>query len=320
MKLMFLATLDAILRRGSFAAAADEIGLTPSAVSLQVKRLEEHLGQPLFVRSARVAQPTPLARELAQTMRDSLAAMEALRLKTSPVVSGRVVVGTIRTVQSSTLPPALHEVRRKYPELVVRAVQGDSDGLLQQLKAGVIDAAVVIRPSAGGSRRLHWHPLAHERFVLIAPPDSKGSSLQELLRVYDWIQFDTALVSGRMAANYLHRTAPRTRGAIEIDSIDTIVALVSDGLGVSIVPKPRHPISAVHPVREIPLNQHAHSREIVFVSRALDDDNRRVTALREAFAFVYAGSEQRSAPRPGRDDRVGGSRRAKPGRNQEKAT
>ena len=287
MKLLFLATLDAILRRGSFAAAAEEIGLTPSAVSLQVKRLEEHLGQPLFVRSGRVAQPTPIARELAQTMREALSAMESLRAKSTPVVEGRVGVGTIRTVQSSTLPPALIEVHRRYPQLVVRAIQGDSEALMQQLKTGVIDAAVVIKPSRGAGR-FHWHPLAHEPFVLIAPPGSQGDSLEELLRTHDWIQFDTALVSGRMAGNYLHRVAPRARGSVEIDSIDTIVALVSAGFGVSVVPKPRHPISVVHPVREIALNLRAHAREIAFVSRALDRDNRRVIALREAFDFAYA--------------------------------
>jgi DNA-binding transcriptional LysR family regulator len=288
MKLVFLATLEAILRRGSFAAAAEEIGVTPSAVSLQVKRLEEHFGQPLFVRSARVAQPTPIARELVQTVRESLAAMEALRLKSTPVVSGRVVVGTIRTVQSSTLPAALRELRRRYPQLVVRAVQGDSGVLMQELKTGVIDAAVLIRPTAGGSGRFHWHPLAHEQFVLIAPPESTGRSLAELLRTHDWIQFDAALASGRMAASYLHREAPRARGIIEVDSIDTIVSLVSSGLGISIVPKPRHPISEVHPVREIALPQEPVSREIAFVSRALDVDNRRVAALREAFDVAYA--------------------------------
>ena len=90
-----------------------------------------------------------------------------------------------------------------------------------------------------------------------------------------------------MAANYLHRAAPRARGSLELDSIDTIVALVSAGVGVSVVPKPRHPISEVHPVREIALNLHAHAREIAFVSRALDGDNRRVIALREAFEFAY---------------------------------
>ena len=290
MKLLFLATLDAILRRGSFAAAAEEVGLTPSAVSLQVKRLEEHLGQPLFVRSARVAQPTPIARELAQAMREAMAVMESLRAKSTPVVEGRVTLGTIRTVQNSTLPPTLIEVHRRYPQLVVRAVQGDSEALMEQLKTGVIDAAVLIKPAGRAAGRFHWHALAHEPFVLIAPPGSQGDSLEELLRTHDWIQFDTALVSGRMAGNYLHRIAPRARGSVEIDSIDAIVALVSAGFGVSVVPKPRHPISVVHPVREIRLDLHAHAREIAFVSRALDRDNRRVIALREAFEHTYTQS------------------------------
>jgi DNA-binding transcriptional LysR family regulator len=289
MKLLFLATLDAILRRGSFTAAAEEIGLTPSAVSLQVKRLEEHLGQPLFVRSGRIAQPTALARQLAQSTREAMTLLESLRVKSTPVVEGRVALGTIRTVQSSTLLPALLEVRRRYPQLLVRATHADSDALLDQLKKGVIDAAVVIKPSRGAGR-LHWHTLAHEPFVLIAPPQSRGDSLAELLRTHEWIQFDTALVSGRMASQYLRRVAPRARGAVEIDSIDTIVALVSAGAGVSVVPKPRHPISAVHPVREIPLKVAAHAREISFASRVLDRDNRRVIALREAFDFAYARS------------------------------
>jgi DNA-binding transcriptional LysR family regulator len=286
MKLVFLATLDAILRRGSFAAAAEEMGLTPSAVSLQVKRLEEHLGQPLFVRSGRIAQPTDLARELAQTMREALSAMEGMRVKSSPTVEGRVAVGTIRTVQSNTLPAMLHEVHRRYPKLVVRAIQGESGALIEQLKTGVLDAAVVIRPASGGAGRFRWHTLAREPFVLIAPPDSVGDSIAELAPRHDWIQFDTTLVSGRLAANYLRRVAPRVRGNVEVDSIDAILAIVSAGFGISIVPRPRQPVG-VHPVREIELDEGSPFREVAFVSRELDADNRRVRALREAFEFVY---------------------------------
>jgi DNA-binding transcriptional LysR family regulator len=288
MKLAFLATLEAILRRGSFAAAAEEIGLTPSAVSLQIKRLEEHLGQPLFIRSARVAQPTALARELAAAVHDALAAMEALRLRSTPVVDGRVVLGTIRTVQSSMLPLTLQELRRRYPQLSVRAVQADSATLLQQLKSGAVDACVLIKPAARSSGRFAWFALAREPFVLIAPPTSKGRNLTELLRHHDWIQFDTALVSGRMVASYLHRTAARAPSRIEVDSIDTAVALVSAGLGVTIVPKLRHPISSVHPVREITPQVSVPAREITFVCRAADSENRRVLALKEAFESAYA--------------------------------
>jgi DNA-binding transcriptional LysR family regulator len=289
MKLVFLATLDAILRCGSFTAAAEEMGLTPSAVSLQVKRLEEHFGQPLFVRAGRVAKPTQVARELAEAMQGALSTMEALRLRSTPAVEGRVSIGTIRTVQSSTLPAALHEVHRLYPKLTVRAVQGETSSLLEQLKSGALDAAVVIRPASGGARRFQWHPLAHEPFVLIAPPATPaGQPLAEILREHDFIHFDKALVSGRLAAACLHKLAHRVRSSAEIDSIDTIVALVSAGFGVSVVPKPRHPISRIHPVREFPLEQGRQSREIAFVSRELDADNRRVRALREAFGVAYA--------------------------------
>ena len=107
MKIAFLGTLDAVLRRGSFAAAAHEVGLTPSAVSLQIKGLEEYFGQPLFDRSARTARPTPIARELSSNIQGLLAAIDALRDKRSPTVSGRIALGTIRSVQTTTLPAVM---------------------------------------------------------------------------------------------------------------------------------------------------------------------------------------------------------------------
>ena len=64
----------------------------------------------------------------------------------------------------------------------------------------------------------------------------------------------------------------------------------SAGFGVSVVPKPRHPISEAHPVREIELDRNTPFRSIAFVSRELDVDNRRVRALREAFDFAYAAN------------------------------
>jgi DNA-binding transcriptional LysR family regulator len=143
-----------------------------------------------------------MARELAQTMRDALSAMEAMRVRSTPVVEGRIVLGTIRTVQTSILPAALLEVHRRYPKLFVRAIQGDSGGLMQHLKTGILDAAVVVRPTGGGASRFRWVPLAHEPFVLIAPPRSTGNSVSELLRTHDWIQFDSTLVSGKMAAQF----------------------------------------------------------------------------------------------------------------------
>jgi len=291
-RLACLVTLDAILKRGSFVAAAEDVGLTASAVGLQIKQLEEYFGQPLFDRSGRQTRPTAFAIELAEKMQDTLGVIRALREKRTPVVSGRLALGTIRSVQTTTLPMALQHVRAHYPQLSVRLVQDESPPLLRQLNAGEVDAAVLVRPQSGGSSRLHWHKLAREPFVLVAPPESRSTSLGELLSTHEWIRFDTSLTGGRIAASYVHRLAPRATSTIELGSIEAIVAMVSAGLGVSVIPVPRDPLRSAYPVRQIALGRQAPTRQIAFVCRAADRDTRRVIAVREAFAQVYAHQDE----------------------------
>ena len=288
MRLAFLATLDAVLKRGSFVGAAEEVGLTASAVGLQIKQMEEYFGQPLFDRSGRQAKPTPFAIELAAKMQETLSVVQALREKRTPLVSGRLTLGTIRSVQTTTLPMALQEVRERYPQLSIRLVQDESHDLLKQLNAGEVDAAVLVRPQSGGSSRLHWHKLAREPFVLLAPPASKSTSVGELLLTHEWIRFDTSLTGGRIAASYVHRLAPRATSRIELGSIEAIIAMVSAGLGVSVVPLPRDPLRSAYPVRQIGLGRQGPTRQIAFVCRSGDRDRRRVIAVRDAFEHVYA--------------------------------
>ncbi|MBO9707347.1 MAG: LysR family transcriptional regulator [Caulobacter sp.] len=287
MKFEFLITLDAILRQGSFAAAAEDVGLTPSAVSLQVKRLEEYLGQPLFDRSGRIAKPTPLARELAENVRGALDAVEAARHRRTGAVIGRVVLGTIRSLQSAMMPPVLRDIAERHPALSVRVIQGDSTELLNQLKAGELDGAALVRPTSGGSSRLAWHDLQRQPFVFVAPRDTGSAPATELVKTHNWLQFDTSLTSGRVAASYLHRLSPSTRPKFELESIEAVLSMVSAGLGVSVIPQVG-PITETHRVRQISLGKNAPSRQISFVCRASDADNRRVMALRDAFKRSYA--------------------------------
>src|SRR5260221_11499075 len=107
MNVAMLSTLVAIIDRGSFAAAARDVGCTPNAVSLQVKQLEAYFGQLLFDRSARTAKPTPFALEAVAVARDFSNRLEALRARPSIAVSGRVRLGAIASVQTGALPQAL---------------------------------------------------------------------------------------------------------------------------------------------------------------------------------------------------------------------
>lgn len=291
MKFEFLITLDAILRHGSFAAAADDVGLTPSAVSLQVKRLEEYLGRPLFDRSGRTAKPTVLARELSESVRAALDAVESARTRQTVTLTGRVVLGTIRTLQPTMLPLVLGEITKRHPDLNVRVIQGDSLELLNQLKAGELDGAALVRPPSGGSSRLYWQDLERQPFVFVAPPDSEALPPAALIKRYHWLQFDTSLSSGRVSASYLHRLSPGTRPKFELESIEAVLAMVSAGAGVSVVPQLRGAAAGVYPVRQISLGPKAPWRQIAFVCRGADADNRRVSALKDAFMASYEASK-----------------------------
>lgn len=287
MKFEFLMTLNSVLRHGSFASAADDMGLTPSAVSLQMKRLEEYVGQPLFDRSGRTVRPTPLASDLAESIRTALDAVEEARTRHSAALSGRVVIGAVRSLQPTMIPLVLREIGDRHPGLAVRVIQGDSGELLDHLKAGRLDGAALIRPTSGGSSRLDWQDLERQPFVFVAPPDSTETTAEALIARYDWIQFDTSLTSGRTAASHLHRLSPGTRPRFELESIEAVLAMVSAGLGVSIIPRLPVAPTVRAPVRQIPLGVSTPTRQIAFVCRSGDADNRRVRAIRDAFANGY---------------------------------
>jgi len=220
-------------------------------------------------------------------VRDFSARLVALQAPQASTVSGRVRLGAIASVQSGALPQALRTVRDRHPALDVEVSLDDSDKLLVELKAGRIDAAVLVRPQSGGSSRLSWQNLGSQPFVLLAPPGTSGTSAHELLRRLDLIRYDTALTGGQIAARYVAQLAPRARVAMEIRSIDAIVAMVSAGLGVSIVPQPRKALLDAHGVRELRLKG-GPTRQIAFVRRRPDAANRNISAVYSAVAAAYA--------------------------------
>src|SRR5262249_15125042 len=74
------------------------------------------------------------------------------------------------------------------------------DELLTELKAGRIDAAVLVRPSSGGSSRLVWHDLTRQPFVMLAPANAPGEKPAELLQRLGWVRYDPGLTGGGGAA------------------------------------------------------------------------------------------------------------------------
>jgi DNA-binding transcriptional LysR family regulator len=289
MKIEAFTTLAAVLRNGTMADAAREMNLTPGAVSMQIKQIEGYLGQPLFDRSGLHVKPHPLAHQVSALIGGAVTQLQALRRVPPPVaIEGAVRLGVISSMQPVLVPGTVRLLRDRHPHLRVLQTRGKSAELIDAVKAGTLDAAVVAQPESGGSARLHWYPLLRRELVLVAPPDTRDASPARLFRRYDWISYDRGTVTGRTAARYAARHFGAKRSIVELDGVPAIVAMVSAGLGVSLVHLSDAGATSAYPVRLLPLPG-APSVQLSLLMRRGDTDKRLLQALVAALDEVAAG-------------------------------
>ncbi len=263
-----LKTFIAVCKHGTFAAAADRIGLTQSAVSSQIRRLEQSLGFDLFDRTGRSATlnasgQTTLSRA------EEICALYA-KLGDAPDDSstrGLLRIGAIASTQSTLLARALGRLRAAHPMVRVHVSPGVSMRLMDDLDAGKIDAAVIIRPPFGLLPELTWTALVHEPFVLVVPDSIKGRNWRELVQAQPFLRYDRASFGGRMVEGFLRREGLSVNEAIEVDEISGLVHLASQGLGVSLIPMVEAHLPLPPNLRVISLGQATFYREIGLLQR-----------------------------------------------------
>jgi DNA-binding transcriptional LysR family regulator len=300
MKIEAFQTLAAVVREGTFAAAAHAMHLTPSAVSMQMKQLEQYLGRPLFDRSGQQVRATPAALELVGTLQHALDAVQAMRHRTSTDVAGKLQVGMIEVLQPLLLPPALTHLRKHHPGLNIALRRGTSRELIEAVRAGQLDAAVVARPASGAHAGLDWTPLIRNELVFVAPPgeDVGGvkaltaaqarARLPQLMRTLDWIRYNRATTTGAMATRVVRRMVPQKRSLMELDSAATILAMVHAGLGFSVLQVLNRALLEQYPVREIALGDASPPFDICAVHRAGDVNDRLHRAWTESLRAALA--------------------------------
>ncbi|MCD2514255.1 LysR family transcriptional regulator [Comamonas endophytica] len=286
--MQWLATLSAVVQHGSFAQAAEQVNLTPSAVSLQMKQLEQYFGQPLFDRSARNARPTPFAIALAAVVNRNLAELESMRHATDAPPAGNVRLGITESAMTTLLPQAFAQLQRHAPGIALQIDRGTTPDLLTSLKAGRVDAAIVVRPVSGGSSRLLWTPLLREEFVLVVPAAMAPGTTRQILSHSPWIRLDRSVVAGQMAARFVNQLVPQRQPLLDVPGIDAIIAMVAAGLGVSVLPRIRYQLRDAYGVRELPLGRGAPVRQICMVRRLADAGMRSLDAVEQAFVAAAA--------------------------------
>lgn len=227
----------AVARHGTFAGAGAHIGLTQSAVSAQMQRLEAHLGFALFDRTGRSATLNAAGRRTLE-LADELIALYA-RLAEPGGEEGRggtLSVGAIASAHAALLPDAIAAFRRDMPAWRIRLVPGVSLNLLAQVDAAEADMAVIIRPPFSLPAELRWRTLIAEPFVLLAPAAKKRATWRELIENEPFIRYDRRSFGGGKWTSSCARSALRCE-AIEADELHGIAQLVARGMGVALLPK-----------------------------------------------------------------------------------
>lgn len=268
MSIRALRTLLAIQRTGSFRAAAEAEHLTPAAVSLQMRNLEDSWGLKLFDRSRRTPELTETGLALVAEAAAVLAAYDTLADRVSPKdeVSGELILGAVPTTLTGLVPLALSELRTQHPGVHVRVVPGLSNQLLLQIDRGQIYAAVISRPDML-SRSLRFSKIAEEELVLLVSQATPDHSPTELLRSRPFIRFNRDAVVGRQIETWLQSNDISVNDAMELEGLEAISSMVAAELGVSIVPKRCVREQGQLPLKMISLGENCPSRTLGLVSR-----------------------------------------------------
>jgi DNA-binding transcriptional LysR family regulator len=275
-----LRSLVAIARHGTFARAADALGLTPSAVSLHVKSLEEEFRAELFDRSRRTVTLTEAGQAAVNRAETILAAYDGIadELADGPGFTGRLRLGAIQTALAGPLPEALAKVRREHPRLRISVAAGMSAELAQQIDAGDLDAAITTEPVKPYPASVAFTPLYSDRFWVVAALEHKGTSARDLLKTLPFLRFDKRAWAGRIIEDELRRQGLRVHEEMELDSQEALARMAASGLGVAIVPLADADIARLPPLVRLPFGKPQRLRHVGLLERE-DGRQRHLAAV-----------------------------------------
>ncbi|HBV90157.1 nitrogen assimilation transcriptional regulator NAC [Pantoea sp. B550] len=225
---------------GSLTQAAEVLHIAQPALSQQVATLENELDQQLLIRTKRGVTPTEAGKILyghARTILRQCEQAQTAVINAGQVLSGQVSIGLAPgTAASSLTMPLLQTVRDQFPEILVYLHENSGSVLNEKVMNGQLDMAVLYdrAPTAG----INSVPLMKEDLFLVGASDYPGASvdLADVAQMSLFLPRDYSAVRKRVDEAFsLRRLSARIIG--EIESISTLTAAISSGMGVTVLPE-----------------------------------------------------------------------------------
>jgi DNA-binding transcriptional LysR family regulator len=232
----------AVVEKKSFSHAAEQLGVTQPAVSLQVRALEDRVGQTLLDRSGRRVEPTEAGRRLYRSAQRMLALEEQLLDEVSADdgrLTGTLAIGASTGPGAHLVPLLLCDFQREHPDLHVALSIWDTQTVIDRVADRQLELGVV-----GALRRhrsLEFEPLVRDEIVLAVPPghDAAGGTIS-----LDGLKEETLIVMQEGAGvrqvveEELRRAGLRLRGVepkLELGLQESVKSAVAAGYGVAFI-------------------------------------------------------------------------------------
>jgi LysR family transcriptional regulator, hydrogen peroxide-inducible genes activator len=314
-----LAYLVELSERLNFRVAAEAQFVTQSTLSAGIKELETVLGVQLVERDKRHVRLSAVGEDVAARARDLLAAardlVEAARSATRPL-SGPLRLGAIPTIAPYLLPSVLPALRRAYGELKLYLREDLTARLLERLREGGLDLALIALPFDTGD--LYVQELFEDEFSFVArQTDPAVREKSVALRRVD--AGDVLLLEeGHCLRDHAIAACGPRRGSwesrVEATSLATLIQMVEGGLGVTLLPGITLDAGILKGTGLVarPFSAPAPSRTLALVARRTSPRRRDADLLAE-FLIEQRRRWERAGARPGRGRSSGhGARSAEP--------
>jgi DNA-binding transcriptional LysR family regulator len=232
----------AVVEKKSFSQAAEQLGVTQPAVSLQVRGLEERVGQTLLDRSGRRVEPTEAGRRLYRSAQRMLALEEQLMADVASDdgrLAGTLAIGASTGPGAHLVPLLLCQFQREHPDLHVALSIWDTQTVIDRVGDRLLEVGVV-----GALRRhrsLEFEPLVRDEIVLAVPPGhpaAGGTITVDDLKQETLIVMQEGAGVRQVVEEELRRAGLRLRGVeprLELGLQESVKSAVAGGYGVSFI-------------------------------------------------------------------------------------
>jgi DNA-binding transcriptional LysR family regulator len=238
----------AVAEECHFGRAAMRLHMTQPPLSQTIQALETALGTPLFMRTKRSVSLTPAGMALlpeARRILQQASALPDLARRAASGEAGLLSLSFVSSADYSVLPPLLREFRERFPQVQIELREATTDVQLEDLMQGRIDAGLLIPPLHDKAKaELDYMTVLSEPLILAAPEGTTALRTREAVSLKAVADMPLIIFPRRIAPAFhdailgCFRDAGLTpRIGQEAIQMQTIVGLVSAGMGIALVPQ-----------------------------------------------------------------------------------